>query len=64
MYKEKGVRFKTAPVAGPNYHGQVERMIQSVQMCLEKMGADKMRLHATGFRVVMVMVEQLKNPLY
>ena len=63
VYMEKGVRFKTAPVAGPNYHGQVERMIQSVQMCLEKMGVDKMRLHATGYQTSMKLIENdLNNP--
>ena len=45
LHKEKGIRFKTAPVSGHNYHGAVERKIRSVQECLEKSEIDKQRVH-------------------
>ena len=63
VFKEKGVRFRTAPVAGHNYHGKVERMIRSVQECLEKMGVEKMRLHATGYQTLMKLIENDLNNL-
>ena len=32
VFKEKGVRFRTAPVSGHNYSGMVKRRIKSVQV--------------------------------
>ena len=63
LYKERGIRFRTAPVSGHNYHGLVERKIKSVQECLQRSEVQKMRLHATGYQTLMKLVENDLNNL-
>ena len=63
LFKEKGISFRVAPVSGHNYHGQVERAIQSIQDCLQRMEVDKMRLHATGYQSLMKIIENDLNNL-
>ena len=36
LHKEKGIRFRTCPVSGHNFHGAVERKIRSVRSVLRK----------------------------
>ena len=63
LQKEKGIRFKTTPVSGHNYHGAVERKIRSVQECLEKSEIDKQCVHATGLQTIAKLIENdLNNP--
>ena len=63
LYKEKGIKFRTCPVSGHNYHGGVERVIRSVQECLDKMEIANMRLHATGLQTVLKLIENDMNNL-
>ena len=63
LHKEKGIRFKTCPVSGHNYHGLVERKIRTVQECLDKSDVANMRLHATGLQTFMKLVENDMNNL-
>ena len=63
LHKEKGIRFKTCPVTGHNFHGAVERKIRSVQDCLEKCDVANMRLHATGLQTLVKLVENDLNNL-
>ena len=61
VFKEYGIKFKTAPVSGHHYHGSVERKIKSIQECLDRVGVDKMRLHATGYQTLMKLIENELN---
>ena len=61
LYKERGIKFRTCPVQGHNWHGSVERKIRSVQECLEKMDIANMRLHATGLQTCLKLVENDLN---
>ena len=63
LHKEKGIRFRTCPVSGHNYHGLVERKIRSVQECLDKCNVGEMRLHATGLQTFCKLVENDINNL-
>ena len=63
VHKEKGMRFKTCPVSGHNYHGLVEVKIRTVQECLNKCDLDKQRLHATGLQTLCKLVENDMNNL-
>ena len=63
LYKEKGIKFKTCPVSGHNYHGAVERRIRSVQECLERCDVANMRLHATGYQTFIKLAENDINNL-
>ena len=63
LFKERGIKFKTCPVAGHSWHGLVERKIRSVQDCLEKMDVANMRLHATGLQTILKLVENDLNNL-
>ena len=61
-FKEKGVRFKVAPVSGHNFTGLVERKIRTVQDCFERMDLHKKQVHATGLQTIAKLVEtQLNN---
>ena len=51
LSKERGIKFRTCPVSGHNFHGSVERKIISVQECLDKMDIPNMRLHIRAERV-------------
>ena len=63
LYKEKGIRFKTCPVSGHNYHGLCERKIRTVQDCLDKIDVANMRLHATGLQTLCKLIENDVNNL-
>ena len=63
LYKEKGVRFKTCPVSGHNFHGLVERKIKSAQEILQKCDFATMRLHTTGLQTLCKSVENEMNNL-
>ena len=63
VHKEKGMRFKTCPVSGHNYHGLVEVKIRTVQECLDKCDLSKLRLHATGLQTLCKLVENDMNNL-
>ena len=63
VHKERGMRFKTCPVSGHNYHGLVEVKIRTVQECLAKCDLDKLRLHATGLQTLCKLVENDMNDL-
>ena len=63
LHKEKGIRFKTCPVSGHNFHGLVERKIRTVQECLDKCELDNLRLHATGLQTFCKLVENDMNNL-
>ena len=57
VHKERGIKFRTCPVSGHNFHGAVERKIRAVQECLEKSEISNMRLHATGLQTVLKLIE-------
>ena len=63
LSKERGIKFRTCPVSGHNFHGSVERKIRSVQECLDKMDIPNMRLHATGLQTVLKLIENDVNNL-
>ena len=63
LFKQLGVRFDTCPVSGHSAHGQVERMIRTVQECLLEAGIDKVRLHATGVQTLCKLVESEINSI-
>ena len=63
LHREKGIQFKTCPVAGHNFHGLVEKKIRTVQECLEKCDIANMRLHATGLQTYCKLVENDMNSL-
>lgn len=63
LHKEKGIRFRTCPVSGHNYHGLVEHKIRSVQECLDKSDVGGMRLHATGLQTFCKLIESDLNNL-
>ena len=63
LHKEKGIKFKTCPVSGHNYHGLVERKIRTVQECLDKHEVNGMRLHATGLQTFCKLIENEMNNL-
>ena len=44
LHKEKGIRLRSCPVSGHNYHGLVELKIRSVQEYLHKSNEGEMRL--------------------
>ena len=61
LHTEKGIIFDVCPVSGHNQHGQVERVIRSVQESLSDCGVDKLRLHATGLQTFLKLVENTYN---
>ena len=63
LFKLLGIRFDTCPVSGHSAHGQVERMIRTVQECLLEAGIDKVRLHATGVQTLCKLVESDINSI-
>ena len=63
LYKERGIKFRTCPVSGHNYHGGVERKIKTVQDCLEKIDVANLRLHATGLQTLLKLIENDLNNL-
>ena len=61
LHTEKGIIFDVCPVSGHNQHGQVERVIRSVQESLSDCGVDKLSLHATGLQTFLKLVENTYN---
>ena len=61
LYKEKEIVFSTCPVGGHHQHGQVERVIRSIQQGLEDCGLKQERLHATGLQTLCKCVENSYN---
>ena len=61
LHKEQGIVFDVCPVAGHNQHGQVERVIKSVQESLNDCGVKNLRLHATGLQTFLKLVENTYN---
>ena len=61
LHKEKGIVFDVCPVAGHNAHGQVERVIRSVQESLNDCGVRNLKLHATGLQTFLKLVENTYN---
>ena len=51
------MNFEVCPVSGHNAHGLVEVKIRIAQQGLEKSGAGKLRLHATGLQTLVKMIE-------
>merc|ERR1719481_430498 len=63
LHKEKGIKFKTAPVSGHNYSGLVESKIKVVQDCLNKCDVGSLKLHSTGLQTFCKLVENDMNNL-
>ena len=61
LHMEKGIVFDVCPVSGHNQHGQVERVIRSVQESLDDCGVKNLRLHATGLQTFLKLVENTYN---
>ena len=61
IQRRAGVNFEVCPVQGHNHHGLVERKIKSAQLGLEKCGAGKLRLHATGAQSLVKVIENDLN---
>ena len=61
LHREKGIVFDICPVSGHNQHGQVERVVRSVQESLHDCGVTKLRLHATGLQTFLKLVENTYN---
>jgi len=51
------VSYSVCPVSGHNQHGLVERKIFAAQTALERSGAGRQRLHATGMQTLAKMIE-------
>ena len=63
LHREYGITFTLCPVGGHNQHGQVERVIRSLQQGLDDCGLKKERLHATGLQTLCKIVENTYNSL-
>ena len=61
LHREKGIVFEVCPVSGHNQHGQVERVIRSIQESLNDCGVQKLRLHATSLQTFAKLVENTYN---
>ena len=61
LHREKGIVVDVCPVRGHYQHGQVERVIRSVQESLTDCGVQKLRLHATGLQTFLKLVENTYN---
>ena len=61
IQRRAGVNFEVCPVQGHNHHGLVERKIKSAHLGLEKCGAGKLRLHATGAQSLVKVIENDLN---
>eukprot|EP00092_Neocalanus_flemingeri_P018101 GFUD01019591.1.p1 GENE.GFUD01019591.1~~GFUD01019591.1.p1 ORF type:complete len:2548 (-),score=673.50 GFUD01019591.1:927-8570(-) len=61
LQRKVKVNFEVCPVAGHNWHGLVERKIWTAQLGLEKSGAGKLRLHATGAQSLVKLLENDMN---
>ena len=63
VHREFGIVFTVCPVGGHSQHGQVERVIRSLQQSLDDCGLKKERLHATGLQTLCKIVENAYNSL-
>ena len=63
VYKEHQIIFTVCPVGGHSQHGQVERVIRSIQQGLNDCGLKNERLHATGVQSLCKLVENTYNSL-
>ena len=60
-FKEYGIEFETAPVAGHNWNGLAERKIKTIKESFAKMSLENHRLHATGLATFCKLVESNIN---
>ena len=58
---EYGIEFKSCPVSGHNFHGQVERAVRSVRDAFHESGGANKILHATGLQTLMKLIENQIN---
>ena len=63
LSREKGISFSVCGVGGHDRHGQVERVIRSVQESLKDSGLGQKILHATGLQTLCKLVESQYNNL-
>ena len=63
LERKYGLEFEVCPVQGHNMHGQVERVIRSVQESFEDAGLFAGRYHATGLQTLCKVVENQYNNL-
>ena len=63
MERKYGLEFEVCPVQGHNMHGQVERVIKSVQESFEDSWLLTERYHATGLQTLCKVVENQYNNL-
>ena len=63
LERKYGVEFKVCPVQGHNVHGQVERVIRSVQESFMDCGLLSARYHATGLQTLCKLIENQYNNL-
>ena len=63
LHREKGISFTVCGVGGHDRHGQVERVIRSVQEGFRDCGLGKVTLHATGLQTLCKLVETQYNNL-
>ena len=63
LSREKGISFSVCGVGGHDRHGQVERVIRSVQESLADSGLKTKILHATGLQTLCKLVESQYNNL-
>ena len=63
LERKYGVEFKVCPVQGHNVHGQVERVIRSVQESFTDCGLWNARYHATGLQTLCKIIENQYNNL-
>ena len=63
LERKYGVEFKVCPVQGHNVHGQVERVIRSVQESFTDSGLLNARYHATGLQTLCKIIENQYNNL-
>ena len=61
LHSEKGINFSVCGVGGHDRHGQVERVIRSVQESLNDCGLQEKVLHATGLQTLCKLVESQYN---
>ena len=59
LHREHQIIFTVCPVGGHNQHGQVERVIRSVQQGLDDCGLKKERLHATGVQQTLFKIVEI-----
>ena len=63
LSQKKGIQFEICPVGGHNAHGQVERVIRSVQESFNDAGLQTLRLHATQLQTLAKLIENAYNSL-